>query len=338
MQEIIFFGIALVATILGIAAFRRYGGALGTLDVPNERSSHTVPTLRGGGLVIVAVSLLLYIALAPAGLGQTNWAFVAGAVLVAAVSWIDDRFDLPAWVRLIAHGAAAAIVIAGSGTLNGFYIPGIGSAPMIPWISYPVTFLWIVGMINSYNFMDGIDGIAGAQSTVAGLAWAAMCIWLGDAGTYIFMGVVAFSSLGFLFHNWSPARVFMGDVGSAFLGYTFAALPLIVETDSGLRPMLFAAAVSFVWLFVFDTVFTFVRRVWRKEKVWLAHRQHIYQRLVISGWSHAAVSLIYAGLTTLVFASFIATVVFAGNAVPLLFLTYALVPVVVTFPLLRKKV
>lgn len=338
MLEIIFFGIALIAAIVGIAAFRRYGTALGTLDIPNERSSHTKPTLRGGGLVIVVVSLMLYVSLEPLGVGNTNWAFVAGAVIVAAVSWLDDAFDLPAWVRLIVHSGAAAIVVAGSGPLSGWYIPGHGVVSMLPWLSHIVTFLWIVWMINAYNFMDGIDGIAGGQAVAAGLAWAAMGLWLGDPALYIFAGVIAFSSLGFLFHNWSPANVFMGDVGSAFLGFTFAAMPLIAETDSSRRPLLFTAAVGFLWLFVFDTVFTFIRRLLRKEKVWRAHRQHIYQRLVISGWSHSSVSLIYSGLALLLSAFFVVSLTIAGNTRPLLFFTYALVPVLVTLPLLRKKV
>jgi Fuc2NAc and GlcNAc transferase len=338
MLETTFFGIALVATVAGIALFRRYGSALGTLDIPNERSSHTTPTLRGGGIVIVAVSLLLFIGLSATGLGRANWPFVAGALIVAVVSWIDDGFSLPAWVRFIAHSGAAVMLIGGAGPLTGLALPGFGSVIFAPWISYGLTFLWIVWMINAYNFMDGIDGIAGAQGVVAGVAWAAVGLWLSDPAAYIFAGVIAFVSLGFLIHNWSPARVFMGDVGSAFLGYTFAAMPLIVEADPDRRPWLFTAAISFVWMFVFDTVFTLVRRLSKKEKVWLAHRKHIYQRLVISGWGHGTVSLIYGGLSLLVSAAFIAAFVFGGIAVPLLFFIYALAPAGVAFPAFRKKV
>jgi UDP-N-acetylmuramyl pentapeptide phosphotransferase/UDP-N-acetylglucosamine-1-phosphate transferase len=338
MLEIISFGTALAATIAGVAVFRRHGKVFATYDVPNERSSHTSPTLRGGGLIIVAVCLLLYIAAWMAGAGTIHWAFISGAVIVAAVSWIDDTVSLPAWVRFVAHSAAAVILIVGSGAVTGLYVPGYGAVMTGPVISQAITFLWIVWLINAYNFMDGIDGIAGAQGVVAGIGWAALGAWTGDAMIYIFAGVVAFSSLGFLVHNWSPARVFMGDVGSAFLGYTFAAMPLIADKrEAGKSAWVFTAAISFVWLFIFDTLFTFVRRLLKKEKVWLAHRQHLYQRMVISGCRHSSVALVYAVSALLVVAAYLAAFVFGGILVPLLFFIYSAVPLMVTFLAFRKK-
>lgn len=338
MLEIIFFGTALVLTVAGVAVFRRYGSAIGTFDIPNERSSHTSPTLRGGGLVIVVVCLALYVGSSAAVGARTDWAFVAGAVIVAAVSWIDDAVSLPAIVRFIAHSAAAVILIAGSGALTGIHVPAFGPVAFGPLLSSAVTFFWIVWMINAYNFMDGIDGIAGAEGVVAGIGWAAMGIWLGDKGLYIFAGVLAFSCLGFLFHNWHPARVFMGDVGSAFLGYTLAAVPLIANADQEKTQFLFTAAISFVWLFLFDTVFTFVRRLVKKEKVWLAHRNHIYQRLVIRGWGHATVTALYTGLSMFVAGASLTAFVVAGNATPLALFSYAVAPTLVAFPAFRKKV
>lgn len=338
MLEIIFFGTALIATIAGIALFRRHGLAVGTLDVPNERSSHTLPTLRGGGLVIVLVCLSLYFAVSFTGAGEINWSFVFGAVIVAAVSWIDDKYSLPAWVKFIAHSASAAVLIAGSSPLTGIFVPAIGQLVLHELILQVFAFFWVVWMINAYNFMDGIDGIAGAQGVVAGIGWAAVSLWTGDGGTYLLAGVIVFACLGFLFHNWSPAHVFMGDVGSAFLGYTFAALPLIAQKTGDESRWLLTAAASFVWLFVFDTVFTFVRRVLKGEKVWIAHRQHLYQTLVILGWGHGAVSAMYAGLTLLLVAAFLAAFTLGGIAEPLLLLTYIALPAAVIFLVFRKKV
>ncbi|MCC6330108.1 MAG: glycosyltransferase family 4 protein [Acidobacteria bacterium] len=337
-MEAVFFGTALIATGLGIALFRRYGRRVATFDVPNERSSHTIPTLRGSGVVIVVVCLFLYAALAVFGFGRLNFGFLTGAFLVSIVSWLDDARDLPAWVRLTAHGAAAAILLASVEPIRGFGIPAYGTVSIGTALSYVVSFLWIVWMINAYNFMDGIDGIAGAQAVVAGVGWAMLGIWAGDTATYMLGGVIAFSSLGFLVHNWSPARVFMGDVGSAFLGYTLAAMPFLAQPNfRDQRPWLFTAAVTFVWMFLFDTAFTLCRRLLRKEKVWLAHRKHLYQRLVIAGWGHAPAALLYAGLTILVSAAFIGSLMISGTTTDLSLLLYALAPAIIVFLAFRKK-
>ena len=146
--------------------------------------------------------------------------------------------------------------------------------------------LWI----NAYNFMDGIDGLAGSQTVVAGLGWL---VPGGIVGLPIFGVLVAGSSLGFLGHNWPPTRIFMGDVGSVFLGFTLAVLAVI----GGLaHPRLPLAGLLVVWPFVFDTTFTIVRRLRRGENIFAAHRSHLYQRLVIAGYSQRAVTLLYAGL------------------------------------------
>ena len=141
--------------------------------------------------------------------------------------------------------------------------------------------------------MDGIDGIAGGQAVVAGLGWAALG-WLSDQPLVGILGILlAASSLGFLGHNWPPARIFMGDVGSAFLGFTFAVLAVAAaQRDARLA----LAGVLLVWPFIFDACFTFLRRLRNGENVFAAHRSHLYQRLVIAGYSHRTVTLLYIGL------------------------------------------
>ncbi|MCX6038443.1 MAG: glycosyl transferase, partial [Chloroflexi bacterium] len=161
------------------------------------------------------------------------------------------------------------------------------------WLGLAITFLWIVGLINAYNFMDGIDGIAGGQAVVAGLGWIVLG-WLGNQTLVVALGLLlAASSLGFLGYNWPPAKIFMGDVGSAFLGYTFAVLPVVaVQRD----PRFALAGVLLVWPFVFDAAFTFLRRLLHRENVFTAHRSHLYQRLVATGFSHKTVASLYIGL------------------------------------------
>jgi UDP-N-acetylmuramyl pentapeptide phosphotransferase/UDP-N-acetylglucosamine-1-phosphate transferase len=161
---------------------------------------------------------------------------------------------------------------------------------------------WIVGLTNAYNFMDGIDGIAGGQAVVAGLGWAYLGAAVDAPAIEAVAWAVALSSAAFLAHNWSPARIFLGDVGSGFLGYTFAALPFLARVapaadGPGLRIPVAAALV--VWPFVADAGYTFGRRLLRGENVFSAHRSHLYQRLVIAGWSHAAVTSAYIAMAAI---------------------------------------
>jgi UDP-N-acetylmuramyl pentapeptide phosphotransferase/UDP-N-acetylglucosamine-1-phosphate transferase len=245
-------------------------------------------------VVLVAATLLVPLVGAAAGRIRVSppllaWGF--GAVLIAGLGWLDDRRSLSAASRLGGHVAAAAALLACAGWWDLVTLPVVG-AVSLAWLGLPLALLWIVGLTNAYNFMDGIDGLAGGQAVVAGLGWA----WMGRAVDAPAVGAigwtVALSSAAFLVHNWSPARIFLGDVGSGFLGYTFAALPFLASEAAGAdaRLRLPAAAALMVSPFVFDAVWTFGRRLARGENVFLAHRSHLYQRLVLSGWSHAAVS------------------------------------------------
>jgi UDP-N-acetylmuramyl pentapeptide phosphotransferase/UDP-N-acetylglucosamine-1-phosphate transferase len=221
--------------------------------------------------------------------------YTLGVGLVACVSWLDDLYALPTRVRLAAHSLAAILAIITLGQWDEIVFPLLGPVHL-GWLGLPVTFLWIVGLTNAYNFMDGIDGIAGGQAVVAGFGWAIIGSIMDLPFLCILGTLLAATSLGFLFHNWPPARIFMGDVGSAFLGYSFACLAIIGARKD---PRLAIAGVFLVWPFVFDTIFTFFRRLKNRENVFSAHRSHLYQRLVISGYSHRTITLLYLGLDVL---------------------------------------
>ena len=191
-------------------------------------------------------------------------------------------------------------------------------------LGYVLTFLWIVGMVNIYNFMDGIDGLAGLQAVIAAGSWCLLCRILDMHGVYYFSVIVAAASMGFVVHNMSKSRIFMGDVGSAFLGFTFAALPLLSRTQASKSPdLLPIAAGLFVWFFLFDAVVTIVRRAIRGEKVWLAHREHLFQRLVSSGLSHRTVTITYAILASILSLTILLSVKFRDD------IGLALLPVVI---------
>jgi UDP-N-acetylmuramyl pentapeptide phosphotransferase/UDP-N-acetylglucosamine-1-phosphate transferase len=274
---------------------------IGLEDIPNERSLHVQPVPRGGGLSIVLVVLVGVWAITcftPTLDKRGLVILTLGAALVAGVSLIDDLYSLPRLVRFGAHAAGAALTLWGLGHWHTIGWPGLFQAE-IGAIGLPLGFLWIVGLTNAYNFMDGSDGIAATQALVAGLGWAIIGTMVAVPVASTIGLLSAAAALGFLLHNWQPARIFMGDVGSAFLGYTFACLPLttarapVNQQQVSWMPVI---GVLLVWPFVFDAVFTFFRRLKKRENVFAAHRSHLYQRLIIAGWSHRGVALLYGAL------------------------------------------
>jgi Fuc2NAc and GlcNAc transferase len=296
--EILSLVIAFVLSYFGVEIFRRWCLKREVVDIPNERSSHSDPTPRGGGIIIVILSLAFYIAYASIN-GSIKWAYILGAIGISAISWFDDLISIKSSWRFMVHSFAAIIAITGIGTLN---LETFG-IPESHWFSYIVTFLWIVWLTNAYNFMDGIDGIASSQAITASIGWAFFGFVAETPEITYFSAILLTTNLGFIIHNWSPAKIFMGDVGSAFLGFTFAVIPLYFKENSFDRNA-FVFGIIAVALFLFDSIFTFLRRVLYREKFWQAHRSHIYQRLVFNGNSHARVTFGYALVSTILLVLF----------------------------------
>ncbi len=279
-----------LVTVVGVEGYRRWSLRRSVLDIPNERSSHTVPTPRGGGILIFAATIAAYASYGIGSGSEIRWGFLAGAVLVGTISIIDDVRHVPVGIRFAVHSIAAGLLIVDTGGFSaaGAILPG--------WLAQAVSFAWVVWMINSYNFMDGIDGIAATQGVTAAVFWALLAAATGETMIFVVACSAGASSLGFLYHNWMPARIFMGDVGSAFLGFVFAAIPFMALGTAGKSWFQLLAAVP-VWFFLVDSVYTFLKRLARGERVWRAHREHIYQRLVIGGARHNRVSLLYGALS-----------------------------------------
>ena len=287
---------AAFASWVSVAYFKKWALEHRVLDIPNDRSSHRVPVPRGGGIALVAtviVAMILELRNDPSPRIAIAW--MGGSVLIAVVSWLDDLKSLPMVIRLIAQSSAAALVIAAAQPIREIGAPPLGFLPFGS-AGDVLMFLWIVGLTNAFNFMDGIDGIAAGQAAIAGAA-AAVVGQMQNETTVTFLGLfIAASSIGFLLHNWSPATIFMGDVGSAFLGYSLAVMPLMSRRS---QPELLLVDICVLWPFLFDTIFTFARRSMKRENVLKAHRSHLYQRLVHSGASHASVALLYITLATI---------------------------------------
>jgi UDP-N-acetylmuramyl pentapeptide phosphotransferase/UDP-N-acetylglucosamine-1-phosphate transferase len=273
---------------------------LGLVDRPNDRSLHSKPTPRGGGIGIVIVVLAgwpIAVVLSGGWPGLDLWWLVLLGLGIAAVSVADDRSPLPATLRLVVHVAFAAGAVSTIGWFLLIHAPGAGIVALGA-VGGALTLVWILGLTNVTNFMDGIDGIAGLQCLIAGIAWIVAGIWLGDAVVALGGVVVAGACAGFLFHNWSPAQIFMGDVGSVFLGFMLSMIPVLASLHAVVEAPPAAARIPLfgglvMWPFIGDGVFTFLRRLVHRDNVLRAHRSHLYQRLVLSGWSHARVSLLY---------------------------------------------
>lgn len=232
-------------------------------DIPNARSSHRSPTPRGGGLAFVFVATLLTPLFAH---GASAWIPVVCAPL-ALVGVLDDRFNLPALWRYLAQ------------ILTALALMVIATLPMPLW-SLPLVLLAVTAVINFFNFMDGIDGLVASCGAVLMLA----------AGQWVLAGAL----LGFLLWNWSPARVFMGDVGSTYLGAVFAGI--ILQRPQPLQALLLLLVSTPI---LADALICVVRRWHAGQQIFQAHRLHLYQRLTRAGWSHARVSFLYLTLITL---------------------------------------
>jgi len=271
----------LSAALVGASVL--YARRAGHLDVPNSRSSHRLPTPRGAGIGFVATVLILGTSVATRAESGAVVALglAAGALaLLAIVGWFDDRFSLSALTRLVVHILAALTVV----LLVNRVAPLPGPAN-VPWLL--LWGFWTVSSINIVNFMDGIDGMVGTQALVYGLYLYAVL----PAGSLarLFGLVLAFASLGFLIWNWAPARIFLGDVGSGPLGMILVIAGALA-VGAGLNPLL-----VFLPLFplFFDALATVTLRLRRGEKLTVAHRSHLYQRLVQGPTGHAQVSAAY---------------------------------------------
>jgi len=269
--------------------------ARGIIDTPNARSSHTRSTPRGGGLsivIVVAAVAGVIAAIRPDELLRIGGAIVP-ALAIAAVSWLDDVHTLRNRTRFVVHLAAAVAAVAVLGPVTRVDLGSLGMVRFGP-LAWPLTLLWIVGLTNAFNFMDGSDGIAGITAAAAAAGIAAAAAACGAGPVAVIAAACAGASLGFLTSNWQPARIFMGDVGSAFCGFLLAVLPLAVRADA--VPEVLPVAALALWPFIFDTSLTLLRRLRAGENIFQAHRSHLYQRLVIAGWSHRGVASLYGGL------------------------------------------
>ena len=278
---------ALIASAALTGLVRRYALRGGLVDKPNQRSSHERPTPRGGGLSIVVtfIALLAFLQLVTEMPKQVFFSLLMGGVLVGGIGFIDDHRHIPAAYRFLVHFVAACIVVYLVGGLPPLQV---GAHTIdLGWSGHALSVISLVWLTNLFNFMDGIDGIAALETIF--VASAAFIISGAAPGHYLMLleaGLVA-ACAGFLFWNWPPAKIFMGDVGSGFLGVILGTLA-IISANIGDLPI-------WTWLilasvFIIDATVTVIRRMIDGQKWYEAHRSHAYQRVARQLKSHKKVS------------------------------------------------
>lgn len=290
MFESLIFVAAVVSAFGLTLTIQRNGSRISRLDIPNERSSHATPTPRGGGIAIVVVVLTSLIGLWLTNTMATRDALSIGigSLIVAIVGHLDDRGRLTsAWWRLLGHLIAAIIIIMG---LHGLpTLPVFGNSIDIGVIGSILGVLYLVWLLNLFNFMDGIDGITGIEA-ITTAACGAYLIWDVAPQSQLWFAPLALAgaTLGFLVLNWPPAKIFIGDVGSGFIGILFGALSIQAAHTSS---QLGWSWVILMGVFIVDATVTLIRRALRRQSLYTAHRSHAYQHVALRVGRHAPVSL-----------------------------------------------
>ncbi|MFT5481448.1 MAG: Fuc2NAc and GlcNAc transferase [Halieaceae bacterium] len=265
---------------------------LALFDLPNQRSSHQLPVPRGGGVAIVLVTSTAYLWLRPIGLSALDTLFLCGGI-IAVVAFLDDLRSLPAWVRFAGYSGCAVLFLWLAVTPSQV----AELAPFAVVINYVMLFIAIMWSSNLYNFMDGIDGLAAGQAIVVLLGAASLLIWGQGQLVYTLpMLVLASAVLGFLPVNWAPARLFMGDAGSVYLGFMLAGFALLTVTAELLGLVTWLILLG---LFISDASYTLIWRIASGQRFLEAHRLHLYQRLTDRWNSHTRVVLIFMAVNIL---------------------------------------
>lgn len=284
------------ASILLTWLLRRYALAKSIIDIPNARSSHSVPTPRGGGVAIVISFLISLPILHSAELidAAIMWALLGAGGGIAILGFLDDHGHIAARWRLAGHFLGAMWILF---WIDGFPpITAFGLDLDLKWIGNILAAIFLVWMLNLYNFMDGIDGLASIEAICVCICGGFLYFYIGETSAATLPIILAAAVAGFLMWNFPPAKIFMGDAGSGFLGITLAALSL---QAAWIAPQLFWSWIILLGVFIVDATMTLLHRLIRHEKVYEAHRSHAYQFAARHYKTHKPVSLT-VGLITII--------------------------------------
>jgi len=273
--------IAFVLSLLLTWLVRFYAIKKAIIDIPNDRSSHTVPTPRGGGLAFVIVWFGFLIWFKAMGqIDENLFLALLSSLPLVIIGILDDMLHMSPKVRMIIQILSASLALY---FLGGLKVLDVGLFKIeLYWLLIPLSLIGILWSVNLYNFIDGIDGYAATQAIVV---FGTIALLFMD----VLAVILAASVAGFLVWNWQKARIFMGDVGSTLLGFNVAVFAIYYQNEKGISLIVFLLLFAIFWM---DATITLFRRFRNKEKLSQAHRKHAYQRLVQSGWSHQKTVLV----------------------------------------------
>lgn len=309
------------------------------MDVPRDRSSHSAPVPTCGGIsivivFIVGVAAIYMFADSMMIIKRYFLGFVLSAFLIAGISLYDDIHDKPYIIKLTTQFLAVLLVLAFGIVLDVITLPFSGTM-VLGWLGYPISFIWIIGLTNTFNFMDGLDGMAAGVAVIITIFFGAITFIQGSVFVYITCYILLMGTLGFLIYNFPPARIFMGDVGSTFLGFVFAVLAIIAARYDVSHTSFFVMPLL-LFNFIYDTFFTFFRRLFRGERVIDAHRTHLYQLFQQSGHSHMTVSLFHYGVCILQGIAAVWMVHIPGNRRLLVFMPFLVFQILYSYIIMKS--
>jgi len=259
-------------------------------DIPNKRSSHTKPIFKGGGIVIAGIVTIVSFGLMAKfeGMQRIFLAFSLCVIVLSALGWLDDLTRVGIRTKLIVESVVGAIILWLIQPGSQIQLITGSIIELTPLIAAPLALFWIVWITNVYNFMDGIDGFAASQAVLSSIVIAGWFLFYGDIGVALLCLALAGAGVGFLFFNWAPARIFLGDAGSLTLGSVFA---LLAVYGTSVHQIPVNAFLLLYGVFLLDATVTLGRRFLNRERWWEGHASHFYQRAVRSGIGHASVSI-----------------------------------------------
>ncbi|MFC5588799.1 glycosyltransferase family 4 protein [Sporosarcina soli] len=286
---------ALIASILLTPLVIKLAFRIGAVDRPNYRKVHASIMPRIGGLAIFGAFLIGYLVLRPAD--EHAAGILVGALIIVIVGFLDDMLEITAKAKLAGQLAAALVVVTWGGLQIEFInLPFIGQIDF-GYLSIPITIIWIIGITNAINLIDGLDGLAAGVSTIALISISVMAMIMGDLFVVATAAILAASSLGFLFYNFHPAKIFMGDTGSLFLGFMISVLALLGFKNIAVVSLIIPVIILGVP--ISDTFFAIVRRIRLKQPITAPDKSHLHHCLLRTGFSHRQTVLIIYGIAIL---------------------------------------
>ncbi|MFJ8234672.1 glycosyltransferase family 4 protein [Ureibacillus sp. NPDC094379] len=288
--------VALVAAILLTPLVKRLAFRIGAVDAPNYRKVHSRIMPRLGGLAIYLAFLIGLVILRPES--QYTLAIVLGATVIVITGVLDDMYEISAKAKMLGQLIAAIIIVFFGGIQIEFInLPFNDGQLDFGFLSIPFTIVWIIGITNAVNLIDGLDGLAAGVSTIAFITLAGMAMIMGNGFVIAMAAILACATIGFLFYNFHPAKIFMGDTGALFLGFMIAVLSLLGFKN--ITVVSFIIPVIMLGVPISDTFFAIVRRYRNKQKWSDPDKSHLHHRLIDMGFSHRQTVLIIYGIAAM---------------------------------------